>query len=100
MPFSTHRTRGPFPSEVARSIFLMRRRLNCSTFEFSRLVGFSVAHSERHPHPTSSERLIALLRVATTEDERRPLLEALAQRNVHPSDLAPELQGASEQPRV
>jgi hypothetical protein len=93
MPFIARRDRGEFPSETARAIFLMRRRLNLSRFEFSRLVGFGIEYAEANGGPVSVERLIGLLRQAATEEERTPLLAELASRNIHPSDLSPALLG-------
>ncbi len=71
----------------------MRRRLNLSLFEFSARVGFNVASVISAPSgaEVSAERLIMLLRFAAVEEERTPLLDALAKRGVQPSDLSPSL---------
>jgi hypothetical protein len=86
-------------SGIAKAVIAMRRRLDFNTFEFSRMVGFSIAQIEDRDIASSS-KLIALLRFAVTAEERNPLLDALGKHGVKASDLSPELLGGAPDEQV
>ena len=69
----------------------IRLRMKRSQTRFARLLGWpqaSLSQYESGDAEPSAERLIALLRLAENETERQPILKALEERGVLPSDLA------------
>ncbi|MBZ5584246.1 MAG: helix-turn-helix domain-containing protein [Acidobacteriia bacterium] len=72
----------------------IRRRKNLSQAELGVVLNWPrniIAQYESGAARPSSERLISLLRLAATDDERGPILEALKAHGVLASDLAPAL---------
>jgi DNA-binding transcriptional regulator YiaG len=90
MAFDTKRTTREAGSDLGRAIRSIRLRENRGQAEFARLQGWPQAtlsqyeSGDAHPH---AERLIGLLRLAATEDERGPILKALEERGILGSDL-------------
>lgn len=97
MPFG----RTPRRTNLGAALHEIRRRKNLSQAEFGDLLEWprvSVAQYEAGRMRPSIKRLIMLLRLAATEDERRPVLMALEAYGILASDLAVYVHNSSKGP--
>ena len=90
MAFDTKRTTRKAGSDLGRAIRTIRLRENRGQAEFARLQGWPQATLSQYESGDArprAERLIGLLRLAATEDERGPILKALEACGILGSDL-------------
>jgi transcriptional regulator with XRE-family HTH domain len=92
MAFDTKRTTRNAGGDLGRVIRGIRLRINLGQTALARLLRWpqaSLSQYESGDARPSVERLIGLLRLAATEDERGPILTALKACGVFAADLAP-----------
>ena len=86
--------------DLGTAVRCIRRRLNIGQAGFARSLGWpqaTLSQYESGDARPSAERLINLLRIAATDDERRPILKALEAYGVLASDLTTTLLSSPEQ---
>jgi transcriptional regulator with XRE-family HTH domain len=91
---------GRWGGELRQAIRCLRKRLDLNQGEFAALCGWPrnmISQYAAEVARPSAERLIHLLRLAVTDDERRPILKALERYGVLATDLAPALPGFHEE---
>lgn len=89
MAYDTKKTSRKAGGDFGRALRSIRLRQNCGQAEFARLQGWpqaTLSQYESGDARPSTERLIALLRLAA-DDERDPILTALKSRGILASDL-------------
>ena len=94
MAFDTKRATRNAGGDFGRAIRSIRLRINLGQAALARLLRWpqaSLSQYESGDARPSAERLIGLLRLASTDDERGPILEALEAYGIRVGDLASTL---------
>lgn len=94
MAFDTKRAIRKPGGDLGNVIRNIRRRMNCGQTGFAQMLCWpqaTLSQYESGDARPSVERMISLLRLAATDDERCPILQALEAYGVFTADLAPAL---------
>lgn len=89
-------------ADLGEAVRRLRVRLNVRQVDLAKCLGLAQGTLSQYESGTtrgSVEKLIGLLRLATADDEREPILRALESYGIGVSDLGPALLGSIKHPR-